>query len=143
MAAKEKLSKNQVAALIGIVAGIMMLLAGVSGAAAWGTIMKFLENRVGAGAAISTLAYILVTIASLGGLIVFFGSLLFTTKHVRAGRLLIALGAGFGLIGLILFIVLNLEKVEVAFLGGIGLGALGLILSVVARLKSEVPEKSK
>jgi len=143
MAAKGKLSKNQVAAIIGIVAGIMMLMAGVTGAAAWGSIVKFLENKVGTGGAINILAYILITVASLGGLIVILGSLLFTTKHVRAGRLLIALGAGFGLIGLILFILVNLEKVETAFLGGIGLGALGLILSVVARLKSEVPEKTK
>lgn len=142
MAAQKKLTNNQVAAAIGVIAGIMMLLAGVTGAAAWGSIVKFLESKVGTDAAINFLAYIIIAIASLGGLIVMLGSGLFMTKHVRAGRLLIALGAGFGLIGLILFISVHLENAETAFLGGIGLGAVGLILSVVARLKSEVPKTS-
>jgi len=140
MATQKELANNRVAAIIGVVGGIMMLLAGVTGAAAWGSIISYLESKVGTDAAINAIAFVIIAIASLGGLIVMLGSALFMTRHVRVGRLLIALGAGFGLIGLILFVLVNLEKGEAAFLGGIGLGAVGLIMSVVARLKSEVPK---
>ena len=117
-----------------------MLMVGVSGAAAWEQMVAFLEDKLGTDAAIQVLAYVLITVASLGGLAVMAGSVLFLTKHVRAGRLLMALGAGFGLIGLIVFIFIRLEREELS-IAGIGLGMVGLVLSIIARLKSKVPDK--
>jgi len=142
MAQKKKLTDNQIAAIIGVIGGVLMLLVGASGAAAWAQVMDFLQSKLGTDAAIQTLAYILILIASLGGIAVILGSVLFLTKHVRAGRLLIALGAGFGLIGLIIFIWVSIEHEEFS-LAGIGLGMVGLVLSIIARLKSKVPDKNK
>lgn len=142
MAQKRKLSDNQIAAIVGVIGGAMMLLVGMSGAAAWVQVVDFLESRLGTDAIIQALAYVLIAIASLGGLAVMLGSALFLTKHVKAGRLLIALGAGFGLIGLIIFIFVRLEHEELS-IAGIGLGMVGLVLSIIARLKSKAPEKKK
>jgi drug/metabolite transporter (DMT)-like permease len=142
MAQKRKLSDNQIAAIVGVIGGVMMLLVGMSGAAAWEQVVDFLESRLGTDAIIQALAYVLIAIASLGGLAVMLGSALFLTKHVKAGRLLVALGAGFGLIGLIIFIFVRLEHEELS-IAGIGLGMVGLVLSIIARLKSKVPEKKK
>jgi hypothetical protein len=118
----------------------MMLLVGASGAAAWEQVVDFLQNRLGTDAVVHIFAYILILIASLGGLAVIMGSALFLTKHVRAGRLLIALGAGFGLIGLIMLVFVRLEHEELS-IAGIGLGTVGLVLSIIARLKSKIPDK--
>jgi drug/metabolite transporter (DMT)-like permease len=142
MAQKRKLSDNQIAAIVGVIGGVMMLLVGMSGAAAWEQVVDFLESRLGTDAIIQALAYVLIAIASLGGLAVMLGSALFLTKHVKAGRLLVALGAGFGLIGLIIFIFVRLEHEELS-IAGIGLGMVGLVLSIIARLKSKAPEKKK
>jgi drug/metabolite transporter (DMT)-like permease len=142
MAQKRKLSDNQIAGIVGVIGGVMMLLVGMSGAAAWEQVVDFLESRLGTDAIIQALAYVLIAIASLGGLAVMLGSALFLTKHVKAGRLLVALGAGFGLIGLIIFIFVRLEHEELS-IAGIGLGMVGLVLSIIARLKSKAPEKKK
>lgn len=119
-----------------------MLLVGASGAAAWEQVVDFLQNRLGTDAVVHIFAYILILIASLGGLAVIVGSALFLTKHVRAGRLLIALGAGFGLIGLIMLVFVRLEHEELS-IAGIGLGTVGLVLSIIARLKSKVPKEQR
>ncbi len=140
MAPERSLTDNQIAAIIGVVGGVMMLLVGASGAVAWQQVVDFLQSRLGTDAVIQTLAYILILIASMGGLAVMLGSTLFLTKHVRAGRLLITLGAGFGLIGLIVFIFVRLEHEEFS-IAGIGLGMVGLVLSIIARLKSKIPDK--
>jgi len=138
----KKLSANQIAAIIGVIGGLLMLLAGASGAAAWQQMVDFLESRLGTDATVQTVAYVVILIASLGGIAVMMGSALFLTKRVKAGRLLIALGAGFGLIGLILFIFVRMEHADFS-IAGIGLGMVGLVLSIVARLKSEVPAAGK
>jgi len=115
-----------------------MLLVGASGAATWEQVVNFLQTKLGADTAVNVLAYILITVASLGGLAVVLGSTLFLIKRVKTGRLLITLGAGFGLISLIIFIFVRLEHEEFS-IAGIGLGTVGLVLSVAARLKSKVP----
>jgi len=139
MVSKSVREDNRTAGAIGILAGVLMLLAGASGAAAWSDILSFLEARLGSSAVINIFALVIVLIASLGGLAVIIGSALIASNRVRGGRLLIALGAGFGLIGLIIFVVVSLEKRELPFVTGIGFGALGLILSIVARFKSRLP----
>jgi drug/metabolite transporter (DMT)-like permease len=142
MAPKRKLTENQMAAIIGVVGGVMMILVGASGAAAWAQVVDFLQRKLGTDAVVQALAYILILIASMGGLAVMLGSTLFLTRHVRAGRLLIALGAGFGLIGLIVFIFVRLEHEEFS-IAGIGLGMVGLVLSIIARLKSKVQDERR
>jgi len=124
--------------MIGVIGGLMMLLVGLTGATAWEQLIDFLESRLGTDAIIQTLAFIVIAIASLGGLAVIMGSALFLTKRIKAGRLLITLGAGFGLIGLVIFVFVRLEHAEFS-IAGIGLGMVGLVLSIIARLKSKVP----
>ncbi len=143
MASRRRLSNNQVAAIIGLAAGLLMLIAGFSGAAGWQRILEFVQEKLGTNEGVSILARILVTIASLGGILVLIGSALIYSDRVRAGRVAIWLGAGFGLIGLALFILIHLERQEIPFASGIGLGAIGVILSIVARVKSEIVTRGR
>jgi len=143
MSRKRKLSDNEIAAIIGIIAGLLMLFAGVSGATAWDRITDFLQSKLGTNNIFRIVSFILVALASLGGILVIFGSLLIRSDRVRSGRLLIWIGAGFGIIGLLLFIVIHIERQEMPFASGIGLGAIGVILSIVARLKSQVVTRNK
>jgi hypothetical protein len=88
---------------------------------------------------IGIILLILYAIAFLGGISVIVGGVLLTTSHVRLGKFIIAIAAGFGLISLILIII------WVVLVGGwvalLALGwliinipwALGLVLTVFAR----------
>ena len=88
---------------------------------------------------IGIILLILYAIAYLGGISVIVGGVLLTTSHVRLGKFIIAIAAGFGLISLILVII------WVVLVGGLlallALGwliinipwALGLVLTILAR----------
>ncbi len=117
---------------------MLMLIAGISGAASWDRVLDFVQRRLGGEGGLRIVAYLLVAIASLGGLLVILATILVSNDRVRSGRALIWLGTGFGLIGLALFMLVHLERQELPFASGIGLGAIGVILSIVARFKSKV-----
>ena len=90
-------------------------------------------------AIINIIMFVLLFIAWSGGAAVIVGGLLLTTSHVRLGKFIIALAAGFGLFSLILVII------WVVLVGGWAAllllpwliinipWALGLILTIVAR----------
>ncbi len=73
--------------------------------------------------------------------IVILGGLLIKSKkdNVKFGKLLITIGAGFGLIGLIIFVVLTImgDDPTAGLFGVLGIGFIGLIFSIVARQKAE------
>lgn len=134
---KKGMTENEKASIIAIIGGVLMLIAGVTGAAAWQTISDIAIELT--GIEILGLVFgILVLLGSLGGLLVIVGGVLIRNKkRVGPGKGLITVGAGFGLIGLIIFIILTIVEGEIPFLTGLSIGFVGLILSISARQKAQ------
>jgi hypothetical protein len=127
-------SKNKKAMIIAIFAGILLLIAGISGLATWETIKNFVINNIIDNFIVQIIFSILIFIASLGGISVIAGGLLIGRDNIRTGKLFIALGAGLGLIGLIVSIIVALMENNFLIGSFFSIGAIGLILSIVARL---------
>lgn len=138
------MNTNEKAGMYAIVGGILMLIAGVTGAATWNTIGDFLVDFTGQEP-LREVFKVLALIGSLGGLIVILGGIIIAgrmiaNKHKRVpvGKLLITIGAGFGLIGLLIFLAVTMlgENWLGNLLAAISIGFIGLVLSIVARQKA-------
>ncbi len=127
-------SQNSKAMIIAIAAGILLLVAGVSGVATWETIKDFVTTHIMDNSIVQIVFVILIFIASLGGIAVIAGGLLIGKDKIGTGKLLISLGAGLGLIGLIVSIVVAYMEKNLAISSFFSIGAAGLILSIVARI---------
>jgi len=127
-------SQNSTAMVIAIVAGILLLIAGVSGAATWETIRDFVDTHLMDNIIVQIVFIVLIFIASLGGLAVIIGGLLIGKNKVGAGKLLISLGAGLGLLGLIFTIVVAYAENNLIISSFFSIGTIGLILSIIARI---------
>jgi hypothetical protein len=127
-------SKNSKVFGIAVVAGILLLIAGVSGLATWETIKEFVTEYVIDNGIVQVIFAILIFIASLGGISVIIGGFLIWKEKIGLGKFLISLGAGLGLIGLIFSIIVGI--IEGSFVIGsfFSIGGIGLILSIIARL---------
>ena len=130
-------SRNKAAMGVAIVAGLLLLIEGISGFATWSTIKEFVTDNVTDNEIVMYIFVILIFIASLGGISVIIGGLLIGKNKVRTGKFIIALGAGLGLIGLIVSIIIGLTEGSFTLNSLITLGAIGLILSIVARMMAE------
>ncbi len=92
---------------------------------------------------IDAILFVLWLIAWFGGAAVILGGYLLTTSHVRLGKFVIAIAAGFGLISLILTVLWVL--VVSGWMGLLVLGlliantgwAIGLILTIIARTMAD------
>ena len=69
-------AKNSTAMIIAIVAGILLIISGISGMATWETIKDYVTEHVTDNEIIQIVFAILIFIASLGGLSVIIGGLL-------------------------------------------------------------------
>lgn len=98
---------------------------------------KFVIDNVTDNEIVMYIFVILIFIASLGGISVIIGGLLIGSNKVKTGKLIIALGAGLGLIGLIVSIIIGITEGSFTLNSLITLGAIGLILSIVARMMAE------
>jgi len=127
-------SKNSKAMVIAIIAGILLLVAGLSGMAAWTAIKDFVIENVTDNEIVQYVFAILIFIASLGGIAVIIGGLLIGKGKVGTGKFLIMLGAGLGLIGLIFSIVVAYMEENLTIGSFLSIGAIGLILSIIARM---------
>ena len=118
-----------------IAGGICLLLAGLTGYAAWSSIRDIITTYVSNDPIVQDIFYYLLIIAGLGGLAVILGGLLIGWDKVGIGKFLITLGAGMGIIGfLIAFTLWYLNGMEGAFtIGGSILGLIGIVLSIIAR----------
>lgn len=82
---------------------------------------------------------VLGLIAWTGGYAVIFGGFLLTTTHVRLGKFIVAIAAGFGIISFILIILWIyltsgwLGLLELGWLIMHSIWALGLVLTIIAR----------
>jgi hypothetical protein len=127
-------SKNSKAMFIAILAGLLLLIAGVSGLTTWETIKDFVTTHVIDNYIVQIIFAILIFIASLGGLSVIAGGLLIGKNKIGTGKLLITLGAGLGLIGLIFSIIVAYTEGNFTLGSFFTIGTIGLILSIIARV---------
>jgi hypothetical protein len=128
------MGKNSTAMKIAIFAGILLLISGINGIAAWETIKNFVISTIADHFIIQVIFAILLFIASLGGISVIAGGLLIGKGKVGTGKFLISLGAGLGLIGLIIAIYIGYTEGNLTIGSFFSIGVIGLILSIVARL---------
>ena len=143
---KKKMTNNEQAGLMAIIGGILMLLAGMSGAATWKALGDLAFEITGIDS-LNIVFQILALAASLGGLVIILGGFMIHGKYikmkkdkrVKVGKLFITLGAGMGVIGLIIFLVLALFSTdpEGTIFGAVGFGFVGLILTIIARQKTK------
>jgi hypothetical protein len=126
---------STIAKYCAIVGGICLLIAGITGMAAMDTVRSVVEEKLGIhDTNIHTIFIALILIASLGGIAVIVGGFLIGGSLVRTGKLLIALGAGIGLLGLIIAFLISYYNGNPTLRIGSGLGFTGVILSIVARI---------
>jgi len=82
---------------------------------------------------------VLVYIASLGGIAVIIGGVLFALQRIRLGKFVIGLGAGIGLIGLIIMLVQAYQIGGIAAITNVlalisqSIAWIGIILSIMGR----------
>ena len=129
-------SKNKQAMIIAIIAGILLLISGVSGVATWETIKDFVTENIVDNAVVQIVFAVLIFIASLGGISVIAGGLLIGKNSISGGKFLITLGAGLGLIGLIFSIIVGYMEDSLTIGSFFSIGAIGLILSIIARMRA-------
>jgi hypothetical protein len=129
--------KNKGAMFIAIIAGLLLLISGISGIATWETIQNFVTNYIIKNYFVEILFSILIFIASLGGISVIVGGILIGKNKIGTGKLFIMLGAGFGLIGLLFSIIVTLYEGSLTLGGFFSIGGLGLILSIIARMMAK------
>ena len=72
-------TKNKKAMYVAIIAGIFLLVAGVSGFATWDTIKDFVTSNIIDNSIVQIVFAVLIFIASLGGISVIAGGILITS----------------------------------------------------------------
>ena len=139
--------KNQTPFALCFIGGLFLILAGYNHGV--GTIFRIYDvvHLISALASyyfiIDSILFILGLIAWAGGYAVIIGGYLLTTSHVRLGKFVIAIAAGFGLISFILTILwffLVGGWVGLLFLTWLilnSLWALGLVLTIIARSRAK------
>ena len=130
-------SRNRQVMGIAIIAGILLLIAGISGLATWETIKYFVTTHVADNSVVQIVFAILIFIASLGGISVIIGGLLIGKNKVGTGKFIITLGAGLGLIGLIFSLAVAYIEGDFTVGSFFSIGMIGLILSIVARVRAK------
>jgi len=126
---------NKPAMYAAIVGGVCLLVAGVTGAAAWTQIRDIVEQYITTNSTVVDIFNWLIIIAGFGGFAVIGGGLLIGSDSVGVGKFLISLGAGMGLIGFIISIVMWWldGATGMLMIGGSIIGLVGIILSIAAR----------
>ena len=127
-------TKTKSAMILALLAGILLLISGISGLATWETIKNFVTENIIDNTIVQFVFAILIFIASLGGLSVIAGGILIGKNKIRTGKLLILLGAGMGLVGLIFTIAVAYVEGSLTLGSFFSIGTIGLILSIIARI---------
>ncbi len=131
------MKRNTQAAIIAVVAGILLLISGINGAAGVDRFFALLESWLGTNEALRILAYILAGIAALGGAAVLLGAYCVGTDRVRIGKLLITLGSGAGILTLLLFLAKNVAAEEFSYIYAVLPALLGVVLAIIARFRAQ------
>jgi len=126
--------KKNGAMIIAILAGLLLLISGISGLATWETIQDFVTTHIIDNYIVEIVFAILLFIASLGGISVIIGGILIGKDKIGTGKFLIMLGAGLGIVGLIFSIIITIVEGSFTLGSYFSIGAIGLILSIIARI---------
>ena len=127
---------NDQAALLGAVAGFLLLVSGYTGVRSVDRFFTLLEGLLGSGPFLIVLAYFFIGVASLGGFVVILGGYMIWKDRVRLGKVLILIGSGAGFFTLLLFVLVNLHREESSLLASVLPAILGVALGVIARFLS-------
>jgi len=130
-------SNNAKAMALAVIAGILLLIAGVSGLATWQAVRDFVVTYIVDNSIVELVFAFLIFIASLGGISVIAGGLLIGKHKLGTGKFLITLGAGLGLIGLIVAIIIAYTEGNLTLGSFFSIGIIGLILSIIARMMAK------
>ena len=132
------LPDNEKAAVFAAVAGILMIVSGVTGATQWRSTFTVLLEVFGESPALRVLGVAFLALGSVGGLFVLLAAYMYQNDRVRTARIVIWFGTGFTLLSLIVFTAYQLRRGgDFPFVGASLLGFVGIILSVVARFQSK------
>ena len=126
-------SRKNNAMSIAILAGICLILAGVTGVATWVTIKNFVTVYLIDNTLVQIVFAGIISIASLGGIAVILGGVCIGNDKIRTGKLLISLGTGFGFLGFIFSVVVAVIGNNFDSRYFLSFGAVGIILSIIAR----------
>lgn len=127
------MKRNTEAGFLAAVAGVLLLIAGLNGAASVDKFFALLEEWFGTNEALRVLAYVLAGIAALGGVAVIIGGYFVAVDRVRVGKLLIALGSGAGILTLLLFLARNVASEQFSYVYAVLPAILGVALAIAAR----------
>jgi hypothetical protein len=142
---KNNITRNKTSMAVAIIAGIFLLIDGVSGFAIWDAIKRFVINQLNLAdnEIVQIVFAVLIFIAALGGIAVIAGGLLIGKDKVRSGKFIILLGTGLGIIGFIFSIILGIYEGNFTYNSLLTFGAIGIILSIVARMIAEKRTKKQ
>jgi hypothetical protein len=128
--------------------GILMIYAGVAGSVGvWGDLVTLAASLApGIADVLFWILLILQNIATLGGIAVIIGALLFTTNRVGTGKFIVGIAAGMGIVGLIILIydmymAMGFDALfEIYNLLSNSFGMLGVVLTIIGRMLVKKPE---
>ena len=127
-------SRNTVAMILAVIAGLLLILSGINGLGMWELIKAFVTTYIVDHFVVQLIFAGIIFIASLGGIAVIAGGLLIGKERITTGKLLVMLGTGMGLIGLAAAIAIDYESGNFSIENYLSLGTIGIILSIVARM---------
>lgn len=124
------------AAFLAVLSGSILMAGHFSSVNRWEDVLGVMGDFVGTGALVRVGFWVLLALASLGGLAVILGGLLILNDRLLLAKTLILLGTGFGLISFLLILALVVYRGNLPVTGNslILLAALGL--SIVARIEA-------
>jgi len=135
-----RLTANETACILAAAAGVIFIAVDWTGERGIDRLVDLLRDLLGASLPLRLLAFVLLTIAALGGFAVILGGFAILGNHIGAGRVLIYLGAGGGLITLVVFgwLLYTQPGVVAVHLSLIPV-VIGLALCVAAQWKAKAP----
>jgi len=131
-------ARNKTAAILAIVGGVFILIAGGTGMVNFLIELSDIVQELlgGSNELVSTIFWILIFIAALGGIAVMIGGFLIYKNRTIAGKIFVTLGAGMGIIGLLLGLIsAAVQGEELAYYAWLTTSfmGIGIVLSLVAR----------
>ena len=132
--------RNKTAMYLAVAAGVLLLVAGITGVAMIQTIKDFVTNMFPGNDILNIVFMILLLLAALGGILVIVGGVLIGKNKVGGGKVLITIGVGAGLVGLIIALVISAKQGALVTGSGGIIGFVGIVLSVIARMMAKKDE---
>ena len=123
---------NKTAKWLAIIAGMLLLLAGITGASYIITLGNFIVDYISGNYVVIIILNILLLIASLGGIAVIIGGMLIGKGRIWLGKMLIQLGSGAGILSLLFHLALAIYTKSLSMASFLSIGTIGIMLSVIA-----------